>query len=174
MLPDDFGNHAEIISSGDFDGDGMDDILWRDPASGDVDIWGLTGDLPHGDLEAAGDSWDIIGSGDFDGDGIDDVLLREFTSERLAVRLSTRGEHEVIDSDLNDDASERQLAATGDYNADDRTDLVVRDLELGETWIWFLNGATVVRGEQIEDPGDRPRGRWKFATVDRRNPHQAR
>ena len=69
LLPDDFGNAAEVIASGDFDGDEMSDILWRDLESGDVDIWGLTKDSTLGPLEGGGNPWSAIGAGDFDGDG---------------------------------------------------------------------------------------------------------
>ena len=80
----------------------MSDILWRDLESGDVDIWGLTEDSTLGPLEGGGDPWSAIGAGDFDGDGRDDVLLREADTDRLAVRLSTTGARDVIQSALNE------------------------------------------------------------------------
>jgi hypothetical protein len=170
LLPDDFGNAAEVIASGDFDGDGMSDILWRDLESGDVDIWGLTKDSTLGPLEGGGNPWSAIGAGDFDGDEIDDVLLREADTDRLAVRLSTTGARDVIrdviQSALNEGTRERQVPSIGDYDGDGLTDLVLYDSDVGETQLWLMEGSVVTASEPLPSPLDR----WDFATVDLRPP----
>jgi hypothetical protein len=166
LLPDDFGNAAEVIASGDFDGDGMSDIFWRDLESGDVDIWGLTQDSTLGPLEGGGNPWSAIGAGDFDGDGRDDVLLRETDTDRLAVRLSTMGVREVIQSALNEGARERQVPSIGDYDGDGLTDLVLYDGEVVETQLWLMDGSTVSAVELLPSPLDS----WDFATADLRPP----
>jgi hypothetical protein len=166
LLPDDFGNAAEVIASGDFDGDEMSDILWRDLESGDVDIWGLTKDSTLGPLEGGGNPWKAIGAGDFDGDERDDVLLREANTDRLAVRLSTTGSRDVILSALNEGPRERQVPSIGDYDGDGLTDLVLYDSEVGETQLWFMENSAVTASEQLPSPLDS----WSFATVDLRPP----
>jgi hypothetical protein len=166
VLPADFRDEAEVIASGDFDGDGMANILWRHPDSGDVDIWGLTGDLSLGSFGEDGSRWAIIGAGDFDGDGRDDLLLRRSWSDLLAVRLSTRGVFDQIDYERNTERSDRQVVAMGDYDGDGRTDLVVYNGYSGSVRVWYLNGYRVTRGQEIEGPGDY----WDFASVDQRKP----
>jgi len=166
ILPDDFGNAAQVIASGDFDGDGMSDILWRDLESGDVDIWGLTEGSPLGLLEGGGDPWSAIGAGDFDGDGRDDVLLREADTDRLALRLSTTGARDVIQSALNQGTRERQVPSIGDYDGDGRTDLVLYDGEALETQLWLMNGSVVTESKLLPSPLDS----WDFATTDLRPP----
>jgi cysteine-rich repeat protein len=165
-LPADFRDGAEVIASGDFDGDGMADILWRHPDSGDVDIWGLTGDLSLGSFGEDDSRWAIIGAGDFDGDGRDDLLLRRSWSDLLAVRLSTRGVFDQIDYERNTARADRQVVAMGDYDGDGRTDLVVYNGYSDSVWVWYLNGYSVTRGQEIEGPGDY----WDFASVDQRKP----
>jgi hypothetical protein len=166
ILPNDFGNAAEVIASGDFDGDGMSDILWRNLENGEVDIWGLTGDSTLGPLEGSGSPWSAVGAGDFDGDERDDVLLREIGTDRLAVRLSTRGVRDVIASALNEGPRERQLPSVGDYDGDGLADLVVYDSATAETQLWLMEGSVVAASEILPSPLDS----WDFATVDLRPP----
>jgi hypothetical protein len=165
LLPDDFGNAAEVIASGDFDGDEMSDILWRDLESGDVDIWGLTADSTLGPLEGGGNPWSAIGAGDFDGDGRDDVLLRERATDRLAVRLSTTGTRGVIQSAQNQGTRERNVPSIGDYDGDGLADLVLYDGATAETQLWVMDGS-VAKSELLPSPLDY----WDFATVDLRPP----
>jgi hypothetical protein len=65
-----------IAGTGDFDGNGRDDILWRDD-SGGVFVWN-NGQASGGhSLAAAGSvaaSWHIAGTGDFDGNGKSDIF----------------------------------------------------------------------------------------------------
>lgn len=166
ILPDDFGMAAQVIASGDFDGDGMSDILWRDLESGEVDIWGLTVDSTLGPLEGRGNPWSAIGAGDFDGDERDDVLLREADTDRLAVRLSTTGTRQVIQSALNEGTRDRQVPSIGDYDGDGLVDLVVYDGEVVETQLWLMQGSAVSATELLPSPLDS----WDFATTDLRPP----
>jgi hypothetical protein len=167
ILPDDFGNAAEVIASGDFDGDGMSDILWRDLQNGDVDIWGLTADSTLGPLEGGGNPWwSAIGAGDFDGDGRDDVLLRHVNTDRLALRLSTTGTRAVIQSALNQGTRERQVPSIGDYDGDGLTDLVLYDGGAEETQLWLMEGSVVTASKLLPSPLDS----WNFATADLRPP----
>jgi hypothetical protein len=174
ILPDDFGSAPKVIASGDFDGDGMSDILWRDLESGDVDIWGLTKNSTLGPLEGGSDPWGAIGAGDFDGDGSDDVLLREADTDRLAVRLSTTGVRGVIASaqkqgasvPLNQGARERQVPSIGDYDGDGLSDLVIYDSQAVETRLWLMQGSTITASELLPSLVER----WDYATVDLRPP----
>ncbi|MGK6323766.1 FG-GAP-like repeat-containing protein [Sphingomonas sp. DT-51] len=69
-----------VAGTGDFNGDGRDDILWRN-ADGSLSDWlGRTdGGFTVNDAAAfsrAGTDWTVVGTGDFDGDGRDDILWR--------------------------------------------------------------------------------------------------
>jgi hypothetical protein len=82
-----------MIATGDFDGDGVSDILWRNSAGG-IAMWlmnsngtiksGITlGSLPV-------DQWTVPETGDFDADGKSDILWRH-SSGALAMWLMDGG-----------------------------------------------------------------------------------
>ena len=60
-----------IQGSGDFDGDGKSDLLWRNTTTGQVYIWIMNGStLTSGaSLGYVSSDWSVAGTGDFDGDG---------------------------------------------------------------------------------------------------------
>jgi hypothetical protein len=62
-------NAWTIVGTGDFNGDGFRDILWRN-TNGDVDIWLMNGFqiLLTMDLGNVPTVWSIVGTGDFNGD----------------------------------------------------------------------------------------------------------
>src|SRR3989449_106838 len=69
----------QVQGIGDFDGDGRDDVLWRNLATGENYIWLMNGStIASGGLlrTVADQAWQVKGIGDFDGDGKADILWR--------------------------------------------------------------------------------------------------
>src|SRR2546426_771190 len=69
----------QVQGIGDFDGDGRDDVLWRNLATGENYIWLMNGwTIASGGLirTVADQAWQVKGIGDFDGDGKADILWR--------------------------------------------------------------------------------------------------
>src|SRR3979490_1858728 len=64
-----------IVGTGDFNGDGKGDILWRD-SSGNTAIWFMNGASVSSSagLGNVPLTWTIVGTADFDGDGKADIL----------------------------------------------------------------------------------------------------
>ena len=71
----------QLQGVGDFNGDGMSDILWRSPVTGQMVIWLVDGRqmiLIGGGSpsQAASLDWQFQATGDFDADGKSDILFR--------------------------------------------------------------------------------------------------
>ena len=64
-----------IVGVGDFDGNGSEDILWRDTA-GDVAMWLMNGTQIMSSVGIANvtTNWNIAQTGDYNGDGKSDIL----------------------------------------------------------------------------------------------------
>jgi FG-GAP-like repeat len=75
------------VGTGDFNGDGMSDILWRD-TSGNVAIWEMNGtailNQNSSFVGTVAVQWSIPVAGDFNGDGMSDILWRD-TSGNVAI-----------------------------------------------------------------------------------------
>jgi FG-GAP-like repeat len=76
-----------IAGTGDFDGDGKHDILWRDSNTGTVAIWFMNGlqISQTGSLGAVPTNWVIAATGDFNGNRRSDILWRDTSSGAVAI-----------------------------------------------------------------------------------------
>ena len=70
-----------VLGTGDFDGDGRSDILWRN-TNGAVSIWKMNGLLVKAaaTIYSGGPEWLVAGIGDHNGDGKSDILWRHAPS----------------------------------------------------------------------------------------------
>ena len=121
----------KVIGTGDFNGDGKDDILWRHDG-GLITNWLGEADGGFADNYAnaaanVATSWHIAGIGDFNGDGKDDILWRHDSG----LLTNWLGEADGGFAPNNGNAwanvdTSWQVAATGDYNGDGRDDILWR------------------------------------------------
>jgi hypothetical protein len=76
-----------IVGTGDFNGDGRSDILWRD-TSGNVAIWEMNGTTILNQATSfvgnVAGNWSVFGNGDYNGDGKSDILWHD-TSGNVAI-----------------------------------------------------------------------------------------
>lgn len=110
------------VAMGDFNGDGIADILWTS-AKRDLYIWlggtdGFTakyaGTYPAG--------WKVVGAGDFDGDGMDDVAWTNPSTSQFSYWLmngAARKGYKVVKY-----AAGYYPATVGDYDGDGRADVL--------------------------------------------------
>ena len=164
-----------IVGRGDFNGDGRDDILWRDD-SGSVKTWSSTasGSFTANDALASypvPKDWMIVGTGDFNGDGRDDILWRssdgavgiwtgnpvgDFTPRTGSVRGAPRDWHIVTTGDFDKDGFadivwRNNDGTVGTWSGSASGDFVVRPGTWSITRDWLVVGAGDFNGDGIDD-----------------------
>jgi hypothetical protein len=150
----------QIVGTGDFNGDGQVDILWRYNGSGGYTaVWYMNGTniIGGASLPSVSDlNWQIVGTGDFNGDGQVDILWRyNGTGGANAVwymngATLTGAASLPSVSDLN-----WQIVGTGDFNADGKVDILWRyNGSGGYNTIWLMNGMTLTGGADLPSLAD--------------------
>src|SRR6267378_1219906 len=136
----------QVQGIGDFDGDGRADILWRNLATGENNIYLMNGwtIASQGSLNVVTDqAWQVKGIGDFDGDGKADILWRNSRTGENGIWLmngptiASWGYVNTVDDQA------WQVKGIGDFDGDGKADILWRNSRTGENGIWLMNGLTI-------------------------------
>src|SRR5256886_225265 len=136
----------QVQGIGDFDGDGRDDVLWRNRATGENYIWLMNGwTIASGGLirTVADQAWQVKGIGDFDGDGKADILWRNSsTGENYLYAMN--GLTIASEGYLRTVADQAwQVKGIGDFDGDGKADILWRNTATGEDYAYFMNGSAI-------------------------------
>jgi len=137
-----------VAGTGDFNGDGKDDVIWRNDDGSFTEWLGQsTGGFASNDANAftsVPTDWHVVGTGDFDGDGKDDILWRNDSgsfTEWLAKRDGSGGFTSNDANAWNVVPTSWHVAGTGDFNGDGRNDVLWRNDNGSFTeWLGQANG----------------------------------
>ena len=138
----------QVAGIGDFDGDGKDDILWRNSTTGENYIYpmeGLTVKPSEGFIRTVtSQDWQVAGVGDFDGDGNADVLWRNsstgenyiYPMDGLTIKPSEGFTRTVTEAAW-------QIKGVGDFDGDGMSDILWRNNATGENYLYPMSGTTI-------------------------------
>jgi hypothetical protein len=137
-----------VAGTGDFNADGIRDILWRETTQGGVGIWLMNNNgtikqiIGLNALPPA--QWNIAGVGDFNGDGVSDILWRELTGGGVAIwTMKNDGTIGSITGIGSLPLALWQVAETGDFDGDGKSDILWYATGNGGVGLWLMNGTTI-------------------------------
>lgn len=132
----------KVVGIGDFDGDGISDLLWRNATTGQNTIWRSASYATRlGVVRVANLDWKVVAVGDFNGDHRADILWR---NTRTGVNVIWKSGNHLTPQYVASVTDQKwQVAAIGDFDGDGKWDLVWRNSATGANRLWkSANAAT--------------------------------
>jgi VCBS repeat protein len=156
----------EIVATGDLNGDGDGDIVWRNAQNGVLVGW-----LMHGATMVSGNAigrvddlaWRVRASGDFNGDGFADLVWQHQGDGRIALWFMDGLQNtasELLPQVVAD--TNWHIVGTGDFDLDGRRDLLWRHQVGGEIGIWRMAGRSVIAADLLPYDVD---PRWEIRAI---------
>ncbi len=170
----DFDNNRVLAFDGvkgDFSHDSQVDLLFRQQASGRNMLWTMGGTARTGAAwitpDPASAGWQVAGADDFDRDGHSDLLFWNSASGAVEFWLmsgaSRVGAAQPI-SGAPTLSTNWKVAATGDFNADGRPDLIWRNYTSQKLVVWTMDGTTKL-GNLVPTPDQAVDSNWEVVAA---------
>jgi hypothetical protein len=146
----------DIVGTGDLDGDGKDDIVWRNQTTGENAAWFMDSFKVNPLLlseKVVPKDWQITGIGYFDNDKKADIVWRNQTTGEDSIWLmdgaqikQARFIKAVADKNW-------KMVAVSDSNGDGKDEILWRNQATGDIALWFVNTAQL-DGDKFSTSGE--------------------
>jgi len=154
--------YYSLIQVGDLNGDGKDDLLWRNYGSdaivpgeprlvGGVQVVFMDGAqvVSTSQLQPDNSGWELVDLGDLNGDGKADLLWRH-TDGRVQAWLMD-GANILGQADLRAAATGWNINFLGDFNGDGKWD-ILWEHDDGSAVMWTMDGLTMLQETSLGGP----------------------
>jgi FG-GAP-like repeat len=151
----------KTVGTGDFNADGVSDLLWHNAGTGELSAWLLAANGTVNGKQALSwkcgpdctQDWKPIGVGDFNGDGTSDVLWHnvgtgELSAWLLAANGTVNGKQALSWKCGSDCTQDWKPIGVGDLNGDGISDVLWHNAGTGEVSTWLLTANGTVTGKQ--------------------------
>lgn len=129
-----------VIGQGDMDGDGNDDIFWRNASTGEFSVWRMNGAVFLGGQSFYPPStYLLIGISDFNGDDRVDLLWNDPGTRNASIWLSTGTNFQV--EIVGQYGTDWNMIGTADVTGDGKAEILLRDNANVYLAYWRMNGA---------------------------------
>jgi serralysin len=130
--------------SHDFNGDGVSDILWRNPTTGVTGYYQMSaGGVFQGwhDVGGSSTAYNIVGTGDFNGDGVTDILWRNDSTGVTGYYQMNSSGNLVGWHDVGGSSTAYTVQGVGDFNGDGVDDILWRNSSTGVTGYYQMDSS---------------------------------
>lgn len=124
------------VGSGDFNGDGLADLVYRGPKDGSnkLQMGAATASASFKTLPVVDPTWAVAGIGDFNGDGRSDILWRKASTGQNSIWRS--GDASTKQAVTSVPGTEWIVAAVGDFDGDHHSDIFWHNTRTGQNTMW--------------------------------------
>lgn len=163
------GADWKVKGVGDFDGDGVSDLVFQNARSGDVYVWDVDGSKPLDGWNSVKDAgyvgrspgldWQVKVVGDFNNDGKDDLLFQNAKDGSLYI-WELDGVNKLVGEGYvgSVPGTAWEVKGAGDYNGDGKSDVLFQNAGTNQYYVWELNGpGPLVKGDFV---GWTPPSEW--------------
>jgi len=149
-----------VVGTGDFNGNGKADILWRNASDRTLQIWTMDGGrvtgrqtvvAEGGTPEHAAPPWHIVGVGDFTGNGKADILWHNASDRTMQIRAMdgarVSGRVTVVAENGTPEhaAPPWSIVRVADFNRDGKADILWLNNSDRTMQIWMMDAGRVAR-----------------------------